>query len=255
MLAAPWIPMEPDLLYFSANSFGLLRVVFDPALNARVLFNSATRHGLQSADPARSGEPLGYYHRCGPLGDLFAAWQPPAGAHVGIVGLGVGCVAAYAQPGQCFTFFEINPDVMKVATDPQYFTYLSQCRGTYEIVLGDGRESLEKSPDCSFDMLMLDAFHDAAIPPHLVSPDAVRLYLRKLTAAGLLVVHINTHGALQPALKQQAAEEGLTCLFRADVNVTEAERTAGRFQTYYMVLTRDPASVAALSENPAWSKV
>ncbi len=248
--------MESVPLYFSANSFGLLRVVFDPALNARVLFNGATRHGLQSADPARSAEPLAYYHRRGPLGDIFAAWQPPAsGGHVGIVGLGVGCVAAYARPGQRFTFFEINPDVAKIAADLRYFTYLSQCRGTVDIVLGDGRESLESAPDHSFDMLILDAFHDAAIPPHLVSPDAVRVYLRKLTAAGLLVVHINTHGALQPELQRQAAQEGLVCLFRADVNVSEAEHAAGRLQSYYMVLARDRSAVAALSKHPTWSQV
>ncbi len=253
--AIPGVRMEPTLLYISANPFGMLRVVFDPAWNARVLLSGATRHGMQSVDPARSAEPLAYYHRHGPLGDIFSAWKPPAGGgHVGIVGLGVGCIAAYAMPGQRFTFYEIDPAVVNIATNPQYFTYVSQCRGVCEIVLGDGRESLEHAPDQSFDMLVLDAFHDASIPPHLVSPDAVRMYVRKLTEAGLLVVHINTpHGALQPELKRLAAQESLVCLLRADVQVSEAERAAGKLQSCYMVLTRDPASVLALSQNPTWT--
>src|SRR5262245_6761312 len=117
--------MESVLLYFSGNSYGLLRVVFDPVWKARVLLNGATRHGMQSVDPARSDEPLAYYHRNGPLGDIFAGWKPPAvGGHVGIVGLGVGSIAAYAQPGQHFTFYEIDPAVAQIAADTRYFTFL-----------------------------------------------------------------------------------------------------------------------------------
>ena len=244
--------MTSTPLYFSASPFGLLRIVYDPAFNARVLLSGATRHGMQSVDPARSTEPMAYYHRTGPLGDIFTAWRAPAGAHVGIVGLGVGGIAAYAEPGQRFTFFELDPGVVKIATDPQYFTYLSQCRGTYDIVLGDGRESLEKTPDGSFDLLILDALQDGLIPPHLVSPDAVRMYLRKLTALGLLVFDINTDGPVQPALKRVAAEDGLVCLFRADLDVSEAERAGGKLQSYYMVLTRELAAVAGLAKVPNW---
>jgi len=252
--AGPGIHMESTLLYISANPFGMLRVVFDPAWNAHVLLSGATRQGMQSVDPARSAEPLSYYHRTGPLGDIFSAWKPPAGGgRVGILGLGVGCLAAYATPGQRFTFYEINPDVVKVAADSRYFTYLSQCRGTSEIVLGDGRESLERTPDQTFDLLILDAFQDDAPPPHLVSPDAVRMYLRKLTAAGLLVIHIDPRGAVPPDLKRLAAQENLVCLLRADVQMSAAERAAGKLQSCYLVLSRDPVSVRALSQNPTWT--
>ena len=243
--------MESLPLYVSANSFGIKRVVFDPGRNVRILLSGATRHGMQSADPARSTEPLAYYHRSGPLGDVFAVLSP---AEVGIIGLGAGCIAAYSQPGQRFTFYEIDPGVTEIATDPQYFTFLSRCRGTCNIVAGDGLASLEKAEDGTFDMLILDAFADEDIPAHLVSPVALRLYLHKLADNGLLVLHItNVATPLQPELSRFAAAESWACVSRADLEVTESDRAAGRLASHYVVITRNQAVVSALTEHKGWT--
>jgi len=247
--------MEFVPLYISANHLGLKRVVFDPVRKVRILLNGVTRHGMESADPERSGEPLAYYHRNGPLGDVFSSWQAPAGGgQVAIVGLGVGCMATYAQPGQRFTFYEIDPGVAKIAVDPQYFTFLSRCRGTWEIVLGDGRAELEKVDDKQLDMIILDAFEDDRMPAHLVSDEAVHMYLRKLVDAGLLVLPVtNVHTALQPEWRRLAAAEGCVCLARADLDVSEAERLAGKLASHYAVIARGEAAVAALAKRPGWT--
>ena len=247
--------MKSIPLFISGNPFGFKRVVLDPERNLRILLNDQTRHGMQSADPARSAEPLAYYHRSGPLGDVFSAWlRPETGAQLAILGLGVGCMAAYAEPGQHLTFYEIDPAVARIAADPQYFTFLSQCRGTYEIVIGDGREALARAIDHHYDMIILDAFTADTIPPHLVCSEALQLYLDKLDLAGILVFHItNVHVALQPVLAGLATEAGLICLSGADLDVSDDERSMGKSPSHYAVLARSSEAIARLADNPRWT--
>ncbi len=247
--------MKPMPLFVSLNHLGLKRVDFDPESNLRILLNDQTRHGMQSADPARSGEPLTYYHRCGPLGDVFSAWRrPEVGGRLAIIGLGVGSMAAYAEPGQHLTFYEIDPVVAQIAADPRYFTYLSQCRGTCETVLGDGREALARAPDHHYDMIVLDAFSDDRIPPHLVCAEALELYLGKLADAGILVFHItNVRVELEPLLAGLAADAGLIGLARADLGLTDDERSMNKRPSHYVVLARTPRPVGGLTENPKWA--
>ncbi|MBN2445213.1 MAG: hypothetical protein JXO22_00680 [Phycisphaerae bacterium] len=248
--------MESTPLYIAANEFGLKRVVFSSWLNARVLLNDKTRHGMQSVDAALASEPMAYYHRGGPLGDVFAAWTPArSGARVAIIGLGVGCMAAYATPGQHLVFYEIDPAVAKIAADTQYFTYLSTCRGTHEIIIGDACETLPAAGDGEFDMIVIDAFDGDDIPPALVDAGAMQLYLSKLTDAGLLVFHITSiHVALQPVLAGMAVGHGLTCLACSDLEVTDDERAAGKLGSHYVVMARDMTVIAGLAENGRWAR-
>jgi hypothetical protein len=243
-------------LFVSANEFGLKRVLFDPERNARVLFSDDTRHGMQSADPARSDEPLAYFVRNGPLGDVFATWQAPEhGAQLAVIGLGVGSVATYVEPGQHVTFYEIDPGVVQIATDQQYFTFLSRCRGTYEIVLGEGRDMLAQAQNHHYSLIFIDAFTSDIIPPHLVSAEALRLYLDKLIPEGIVVFQItNVHVALEPVLAAMAAQLGLTCLARADMNISEEDRLKGKLASHYVVMTANPESVARLLECSEWTK-
>jgi hypothetical protein len=248
-------PMKSIPLFISGNHFGIKRVVLDPERNVRVLLNDETRHGMQSADPARRAEPLAYYHRSGPLGDVFSTClQPESEAHVAILGLGVGCMAAYASPGQHFTFYEIDPAVARIAADPQYFTFLSECKGTYEIVLGDGREALAGAPDHQYDMIIVDAFTADTIPPHLVSGEAIQEYLAKLTHEGILVIHItNVHVALEPVLAGLAAKAGLVYLSCADLDVSDRERSMGKLPSHYAVFARSPQPIAGLANDARWT--
>src|SRR5207247_5255877 len=104
------------------------------------LIHGTTIHGQQSLDPIRRGEPLMYYHRASPIGQVFnALHDDPRVRNVGLVGLGAGSLAAYAQAGQDFTFFEIDPSVIRIARDPRLFTFLSGSEGDVRIIAGDAR--------------------------------------------------------------------------------------------------------------------
>ncbi|HUU84768.1 MAG TPA: fused MFS/spermidine synthase [Phycisphaerae bacterium] len=239
------------------NAFGVKLVLLDTERNLRILLNDGSRHGSQSVDPGRGDEPLDYYHRSGPLGEVFTAFAGADGAgRAAIIGLGVGAMAAYAQPGQHFTFYEIDPAVADVARDTRYFTFLSRCCGTHEVVIGDGRLMLSKAPDRHYDMIVLDAFNADVIPEHLVSPEALDGYLQKLTDGGILVFHIsNVYVELAPILGAMAAEADLVCLSRFDREVSDQERAMGKLPSHYAVIARGLADVRPLVDNPAWKTV
>ena len=148
--------------------FGVYRISNDDANGLRTLFHGSTVHGIQSLDPARACEPLAYYTRSGPIGQVFAAYAGEAVENqVAIVGLGAGALAAYQTPGGQFTFYEIDPLVERIARDPRYFTYLSNCAPQARVVLGDARLSLDEAPDHAYGIIVLDA--SAAIPFQCIS--------------------------------------------------------------------------------------
>ena len=249
--------MDSTLLFVSGNSFGVKHVLLDAERNLRTLHNDTTTHGIQSTLAALSREPLAYYHRSGPLGDVFSAGpQPTGGGRIAVVGLGVGAMAAYAQPGQHFTFYEIDPGVARIAENPQCFTFLTDCRGTYDIVLGDGLEKLALAPDRCFDLIILDAFSSDIIPRHLVSGEALKIYLSKLADGGLVAFHItNVHVELEPVLGQLAAEAGLVCLSRADLETSDAERSMGKLPSHYLALAQRAQDIRGLADAPGWRTV
>jgi hypothetical protein len=240
---------RPGTLCLERNFFGVKRVACSPGSEFRVLVHGGTIHGRQFTDPARSREPLTYYHRTGPAGDLFRALNDRRPqANVAVIGLGAGSVACYAQPEQHFTFYELDPAVARIAEDPRYFTFLRQCAAPYDIVLGDGRLTLARSPEGRYDLILLDAFSSDAIPTHLLTREALQLYLRKLAPGGWIAFHY-TNAALEigPVLANLAAEAGLTCLYRDD-------RTSGDGKTpaKYAALARNPADLADLAAAPGW---
>jgi hypothetical protein len=240
--------------YISANEFGLKRIVLDPERKLRTLFHDDARHGIQSTVAGRSHEPLAYYHPSGPLGDVFAAFTPPdIEAQVAIIGLGVGAMAAYAEPGQHFIFFEIDPAIARVAPDTRYFTFLAQCRGKYDIVVGDGLDMLAHVGDHCLHMIILDAFSSDKIPAHLTSSEALEVYLKKLADGGMLGFHIsNVHVELAPLLGKLADEAGLTCLSRADFELSDEDRAGGKLPSQYVVMARSLKDIPKLADNPLW---
>ena len=123
---------------------------------------------------------------------------------MGVVGLGVGSLAAYAAAGDQWTFYEIDPVVERIARDGRYFRFLEQCGRACRVIIGDARLSLERSP-ATHDIIILDAFSSDAIPLHLLTLEAVRVYLSRLRADGFLAFHIsNRHVNLRPALARIA---------------------------------------------------
>lgn len=229
--------------------FGVTEVIRSPEAGVTVLMNGTTVHGMQSTDPAFSRRPTTYYARSGPLGDVFN-WlerSRPAAA-VAVVGLGAGTVAAYEQPGQSMTFFEIDPLVVRVASDPRYFTYLSGAPSPPAVVLGDARLSLRDVPAATFDLLILDAFSSDAIPTHLLTVEALEDDLRVLRPGGVVAVHVsNRYYDLAPALAAAGDRLGLLVVDRG-YSPTPAEADAGAAISYWVVMTRDAAVAAAFSD-------
>ncbi len=172
-------------LHEERSFFGVIRV--EESAGLRSFFHGTTIHGRQSLDPASRRDPLDYYDRDGPAGVLFAS-LPNAPRRVGVVGLGAGELAAYSEAGQRWTFFEIDAAVERVAR--KWFTYLADSPAKVDVVLGDGRLVLARGPDAEFDLLVLDAFSSDAIPTHLVTREAIALYMQKLTTDGVLVFHV-----------------------------------------------------------------
>ena len=127
--------------------------------------------------PAHRDEPLSYYHRKGPIGQVFT-YGNEAGIlkNVGIVGLGAGSLAAYGQPGQSITYYEIDPVVKRIALDDHLFTFMTKSKAKMNVVLGDARLTLADAPDGRFDLLVLDAFTSDAIPMHLMTREALMIY-------------------------------------------------------------------------------
>src|SRR6185312_10394904 len=198
-----------------------------------------TVHGAQDRRPAMRDEPLTYYSRGGPIGDVMRVLAGDARRRrVGLVGLGVGTLAAYTAPGEHWTFFEIDPAVVEVARGSGLFTYLADAQGTVDVVLGDGRLSLAAAPDGSFGLLVLDAFSSDAVPAHLLTREALALYARKLAPGGLLAFHLsNQYLSLVPVVAGAAAGEGLIGIRRFG-GVSAAEIDGGICASAWVVLAR-----------------
>ncbi len=202
------------ILTQSRNFYGVLKVFAENSPPLHVLYNGTTRHGSQAQDSAHRLQPLTYYHPEGPLGQLFAVIGGTSRTRrVALVGLGAGTVACYEKPGEQWTFFEIDPADVAIAENPALFTFLKDCPAHPDVVLGDARLSLARQPDRSYDMIILDAFTSDAIPIHLITREAVQLYLKKLSKGGLILFHItNRRLDLGPVVGNVIASLNLTAV-------------------------------------------
>ncbi len=249
-----FIPAQGEALYTVRNFFGILQVKQDPEGHYHLLTHGTTLHGAQSLDPGRRREPLTYYHRTGPLGQLFAAYSgKDAKGQVAVIGLGTGTIACYGCRGQHFIFYEINPAVESIARNPRFFTFLEDCPAKVDIVLGDARLSLRQAPPSGYNLIILDAFSSDAIPIHLVTREALRLYLAKLKEGGILAFHIsNNYLDLRPVLGKLASDAGLTCLEQTDQILSQAEKKGRKSPSDWVVMARKPEDLAKLAGDPRW---
>ncbi len=254
LLAGTFHQGEQGRLLHSARSFfGIHRVTVDATGQFHLLVHGKTIHGMQSLEPGRRAEPLTYYHRTGPMGQVFAAYGAELKLPVAVVGLGAGSLASYGQPGQAWTFYEIDPVVERLAKDARYFTYLRDSPANVKVVLGDARLSLTSAPKQSYGLIVLDAYSSDAIPIHLLTREALRLYLDKLAPHGLLAFHIsNLHLDLKPVLARLANDAGLACRVQSDTNLSPAEKAEGKRASQWLVMARAPADLARLTADPRW---
>jgi hypothetical protein len=241
------------VLFSARNFFGINEVTADAAGKYHMLVNGITLHGMQSLSPERRREPLTYYHPTGPAGDVFARYGGSPGLRVGVIGLGAGSLAAYAKPGQFWTFFEIDPAVVAIARDDNYFTFLKDSPAITEIIVGDGRLSLQRSLSERFDILVVDAFSSDVIPVHLATFEALSLYAKRLSPHGTLLFHIsNLHLDLEPVLTRVAEEAGFNCLTREDTDQALISAIPGKSPSVWMAMARDRADLARLAADIRW---
>jgi SAM-dependent methyltransferase len=179
------------LVAATRNFYGLLRMfeIFgnDPWQHAYRLQSGEVVHGLQFTEPARAREANTYYDMDSGVA-LALQHFPGENRRIGVVGLGCGSVAVYGKRGDTFRFYEINPEVQRLAES--HFSFLSGTPAKVEVVLGDARLRLEAEPPQQFDVLVLDAFSSDAIPVHLLTREAFAIYRRHLRPDGIIVVHM-----------------------------------------------------------------
>jgi hypothetical protein len=239
-------------LYAGRNFYGSLRVIDDPSGPAHMLYHGSTMHGWQFTEPGRRCEPLSYYHRKGPLGAIFGAFNAqPATPNVAVVGLGAGGMMPYAQAGQKWTFYEINPAVLSLAQDSRYFTYLRDCAATpAEIILGDARLQLQHAPDGYYGLIVLDAFNSDAIPVHLLTREALALYMSKLADRGQLAIHISNRCLnLRPVVGDLAKNANLSAFVLDD---SSYDVSIGKAPSEWVVLARSPSELGSLLRDRRW---
>ena len=223
--------------------FGVYTVRDYPDDHLRTLAHGTTLHGQQSTLPQFRDVPISYYGPTSGIGLVLN--QAPRllgyGARIAVTGLGGGTIACFARPDQQWTFFEIDPAVVRYSRNGT-FTYVRDCAPKAKIVIGDGRLELAKAAPGSFDVIALDAFSSDSIPLHLLTREAFATYLDKLGPDGLLVVHIsNRYIDLEPVVAALARDAGLAAVIRDD-NPGEGLMVPST----YVVLTRHPARIAAL---------
>ncbi|HEV7658327.1 MAG TPA: fused MFS/spermidine synthase [Allosphingosinicella sp.] len=214
----------------------------------RVLTHGTTLHGIQSMEPGREREQTSYYAPNSGVGLALANANrlfPGSPARIGVIGLGSGTLSCYAQPGQSWTFFEIDAAMVEVARNR--FTFLSSCAPQARIVLGDARLSLARQPAGSIDILAVDAFSSDAVPMHLLTSEALEVYRRALRPDGIVLFHIsNRYLDLQPVIADLAARGGWTAALM-EYSPNEAEKAANATISVWIALSRSPETIARLT--------
>jgi hypothetical protein len=196
-----------------------------------------------------------YFHRSGPMGQIFTAFQPLGRLdRVGVIGLGAGTLATYGRPGDRFTFYEIDPTVVRIARDSGFFTFLTDSKADVSYVLGDGRRSLTRAEDGEYGMIVMDAFSSDSVPVHLLTREAVEMYFRKLRPDGLLVVNIsNVTLVLDDVVFAIASDLGFEAVCRFDNTITAEQVLEGKDPSMWAVMARNREALGALADDPGWS--
>ena len=201
--------------------FGVAKVVESPDHRFRILQHGTTMHGAQRIDvdgarqPPERPEPLLYYWDGSAIAQTFNAAQAQSAAPLryAVIGLGTGSLACRARAHEHVDFYEIDPAIVRIARDPALFTFLSACGANAPIMLGDARRTLVQASDAVYDLIVVDAFSSDAIPVHLLTREAMAIYLQKLRPHGTIVMHIsNRHLELASVVAGIAAANGLVTL-------------------------------------------
>ena len=233
------------------NFYGSVKVFENRAGGYRSMLHGQIIHGQQYTHPDRLDQPTAYYSEHSGVGRALLAKAQDGPLRVGVIGLGVGTLAAYGRPGDYYRLYEIDPQVIDVARE--HFSYLARTRAQTEIVLGDARLQLEREDDQRFDLLVVDAFSGDSVPIHLLTREAFAQYFRHLKPDGVLAVHItNRFLDLQPVIRSAADHFGYAArVFDYDGRAAELD-----YRSRWALVTRadalfDRAQLAGSREIPA----
>jgi len=252
--AIPYMRAGGETLVVQRNFFGVWRVLVSSKGDSRILMHGTTVHGMQFNDASRRCEPITYYHKDGPVGQIFEAYQgntrTPA---VAAVGLGSGTIGTYSRANEEWDFYDIDPAIIRIASDPKYFTFLSDCTAApYRVIAGDARLRLAEAPPAHYGLIVMDAFSSDSVPAHLLTTEAVSLYFSKLSAEGLLAFHIsNRYLDLEPLLSGLSRRTGLSSYIRYD----DRPGADGRFPAMWVVVARSDSSLAAIPNDSRWRRL
>lgn len=256
LLAARVVPVgeTPTLLYSSRTFFGSQKVLHIEDRQLNRLVHGTTTHGSQSTLKELRTEPLTYYHRTSPIADVFGKLGGSF-SKVGIVGLGTASLACYAQDNQDWTFFEIDPEIERIARNPRLFTFYEECKPDARVVIGDARLSLRSMDPGEFDILVVDAFNSDAIPLHLLTKEALDLYLDAAAADGVIAFHIsNRYLDLRPVLARLAQDADLEVRVAERLSLTDEETKAGKAPSEWLVMARTKDALGDLATDSRWEK-
>ncbi len=239
-------------LHVERTFFGVHRVIQSPNAKVHMLVHGATVHGMQIQSPLERSDgppidgrsiPTKYFFSTGPIGDIFRPHlAKPAGFRVAVVGLGVGTLSMYGKAGWEYDFYEIDPAVQRIATTPQWFSFMEKARAKgviVNIIMGDGRITLQRAPENHYDLIIFDAFSGDSIPMHLVTKEAVELYLSKLKPGGTIAMNVsNKFVEIRPVISGIAASLGLVAYSREDSVIDAREEALGKERSTWMAVAR-----------------
>ena len=223
------------------------------AAGLRLYGNGTTIHGAQriADDAAARPEPLYYYHPNGPMAQVLTSARGHTAREIGIVGLGVGSLACYSQPGQNWQFYEIDRMVDDIARNPALFRFMSACADDAPTHLGDARVVLAGQTDLQYDILVIDAYSSDSVPVHLTTLEAVQLYMDRLAPDGVLVFHIsNRYYDIDKPLARAAQALGLTARkqhYEGNAKVDPADSPS-----VVVTLSRSVDALGDLADDPRW---
>jgi spermidine synthase len=233
-----------ELIWHSRNFFGVSRIYSDRETNLHVYIDGVTMHGAQVLSDTSGKKTLTYYR---PIYQLAASFKQDKPINIAIAGLGAGTLSC-AFKNTHMTFFEINPAVADIAKTPEFFTYLKECPPQGGIILGDARNEIARTPNHAFDIILLDAFTSDSIPVHLITIDALKLYLSKLSTNGLLIFNVtNTHVDLKPLLYAMAKELNLQIL-----SYDNSPKASLEFPSNWIILTDNQQTADTLKRQYNW---
>ena len=251
-----------EVLHRERTFFGVHEVTSIQNGAWHVLTHGTTTHGVQAFRGKLQLLPTAYYHPSGPLGDVVFTLSPEGRFRdVGVIGLGAGALAAYAGNGTRMDFFEIDEAVIRIAENPQYFTYLADARArpgtTVRTLAVDGRLGLRGVPEASYDLIVIDAFSSDAIPTHLITREAVAMYMSRLKARGVIAFHVSSRFFdLRPVLARIAEDQRLMCYARDDKDVPPDRAADAKRPSVWVVLARAENDFGQLAHStPRWVRL